>query len=258
MNKDFLTLTLDNIDNEHLCCAISDKKCKEGYQNKRIWLKERMSEGFGFTKLNERAKVFIEYGPSEYGWYPVVAKNAMFVYCFWVSGRFKKQGYAKQLMAQVEREALAQGRNMLVTVAGVKKFHFTSDPKWLVRQGWICVEETPDGFGLFIKKLSDDASKPSFCGSVYHSEEIAPKGLTVVYSSRCPFTHYYVETELRNAATEKGLPLHVVKIESQAQASCSPSPSTIFSLFLDGKFITTDVSVCLSSRFDKVVARNNR
>ncbi|MCG8475268.1 MAG: YoaP domain-containing protein [Cytophagales bacterium] len=31
------------------------------------------------------------------------------------------------------------------------------------------------------------------------------------------------------------------------------TPATIFSLFYNGKFVTTDISVCMDSRFDKIV-----
>lgn len=37
------------------------------------------------------------------------------------------------------------------------------------------------------------------------------------------------------------------------QAQASPTPATIFSLFYNGEFITTDVSVCIDKRFDKVI-----
>jgi len=36
-------------------------------------------------------------------------------------------------------------------------------------------------------------------------------------------------------------------------AQSAPSPATIFSLFYNGQFVTTDLSVCMDSRFDKVV-----
>jgi hypothetical protein len=39
------------------------------------------------------------------------------------------------------------------------------------------------------------------------------------------------------------------------QAQAAPTPATIFSLFLDGKFVTTDISVCMDSRFDKIVGK---
>lgn len=36
----YITLTEDNIDKEHICCAFSDKKCLEGYECKKEWLKK--------------------------------------------------------------------------------------------------------------------------------------------------------------------------------------------------------------------------
>ena len=33
----------------------------------------------------------------------------------------------------------------------------------------------------------------------------------------------------------------------------APTPAIIFSLFYNGKFVTTDLSACMDSRFDKVV-----
>jgi hypothetical protein len=37
------------------------------------------------------------------------------------------------------------------------------------------------------------------------------------------------------------------------QAQAAPSPATIFSLFYNGKFMTTDISVCMDKRYDKVM-----
>lgn len=56
-----------------------------------------------------------------------------------------------------------------------------------------------------------------------------------------------------NVAEEKGLPLKLIKLETIEEAQVSPTPATIFSLFYNGKFITTDLSVCIAGRFDKIV-----
>ena len=63
MSNQFINLTLDNLNSEHVCCAISDKKHQCGVSNKKAWLKERIPEGHTFRKLDERGKVFIEYAP---------------------------------------------------------------------------------------------------------------------------------------------------------------------------------------------------
>ena len=48
-----LKLTDKNIEDEHICCAISDKKCRDGYQKKKDWLKSKFKDGYmsGFTTL---------------------------------------------------------------------------------------------------------------------------------------------------------------------------------------------------------------
>lgn len=70
-----IQLNKDNIANEHICCAISDKKCTEGYQLKKNWLKKEFENGYVFRRLDERAKVFIEYCNAENGWTPIKATN---------------------------------------------------------------------------------------------------------------------------------------------------------------------------------------
>ncbi|WP_373665475.1 hypothetical protein SPSIL_020640 [Sporomusa silvacetica DSM 10669] len=63
-----IKLTSSNIDIEHLCCAISDKKCQQGYVQKKEWLKARINQGYVFKKYDVRHKVFIEYCPAEIAW----------------------------------------------------------------------------------------------------------------------------------------------------------------------------------------------
>ena len=102
----FITLNKTNIDTEHICCAISDKKCAESYQLKKDWLKKEFDNGYIFRRIDARAKVFIDYGPAETGWVPVTAENYMLINCFWVSGQYKGKGYAKQLLQSAIDDAI--------------------------------------------------------------------------------------------------------------------------------------------------------
>ena len=47
MSEQFINLTIENIDKEHLCCAIADKKHQAGVAVKKNWLKERIAEEIG-------------------------------------------------------------------------------------------------------------------------------------------------------------------------------------------------------------------
>lgn len=253
-NMTYIDVDRDNIDSEHICCAISDKKCAESYQAKKDWLKREFENGYRFLRLDERAKVFIEYGPAESGWAPILAPNYLLINCFWVSGKYKKQGHGKALLKQVEKEAKKQGKDGLVTIVGAKKFHFMSDGKWLLGQGFDVCAELDSGFVLLVKKLNTNAENPVFnkfakAGTVDFEE----KGLVAYYSNRCPYAEYHVNTSLIETAKKRKIPLQTIKIETAKQAQSAPSPATIFSLFYDGKFVTTDISACMDSRFDKAM-----
>ena len=251
----FITLTKENIEEEHICCAFSDKKCAESYEAKKAWLKQEFSNGYVFRRLNERAKVFIEYVPAEKAWIPVKAPNYLMVNCFWVSGQYKGKGYAKALLQTAIDDAKAYGKEGLVTVVGTAKLPFMSDTKWFLKQGFETVEKLQYGFSLLVMKLNPNAKNPSFNQSVQSGECSEKNVLTVYYTNRCPFTEYYIKEELVKTAQKKKLQLKIVKLETIKQAQSAPTPATIFSLFYNGKFITTDMSVCMESRFDKIIKK---
>jgi len=257
MPTKFITLTKENIETEHICCAFSDKKCKNGYDLKKSWLKKEFDNGYVFRRLDERAKVFIEYAPAEKAWIPIVAPNYLAINCFWVSGQYKGQGYAKALLQSAINEARQQSKDGLVTVAGTAKLPFMSDTKWLLRQGFETVEKLNYGFSLLALKINPQAVNPKFSESVSSGECPDKEGLVVYYSNRCPYTEYYVNEELTKTAENRKLPLKIIKMETVEQAQSSPTPATIFSLFYNGKFVSTDMGVCLDSRFDKVVLTKN-
>jgi GNAT superfamily N-acetyltransferase len=253
--EQFITLNKSNIDNEHICCAFSDKKCKESYELKKAWLKKEFDNEYVFRRLDARAKVFIEYGPAEKGWVPISAPNYLLINCFWVSGQYKGQGYGKALLQSALDDAAMQGKSGLVTVAGAGKFNFMSDTKWLVKQGFVVCEKTTHGFLLLVKKIDEKASDPTFCSSAKSGECPDKNGLVAYYSNRCPFTEYHVKESLTSAAQKRGLPLTILKLETMEQAQLAPTPATIFSLFYNGKFVTTDLSACLDSKLDKFISK---
>ncbi|MDR1883214.1 MAG: GNAT family N-acetyltransferase [Prevotella sp.] len=253
MDTKFITLTKENIGKEHICCAFSDKKCKESYELKKEWLNREFDNGYVFRRLDERAKVFIEYCPAEKAWTPVEAPNYLMINCFWVSGQYKGKGYGKALLQSAMDDALSQGRDGLATVAGTAKFHFMNDTKWLLRQGFETVEKLPYGFSLLVGKLNPQAENPRFRDCATSGECEFRDGIAVYYTNRCPFTEYHVHHSLIETAQKRNLPLKIIKLETMQQAQSSPTPATIFSLFYNGKFVTTDLSVCMDSRFDKIV-----
>ena len=250
MNK-IIQLNAQNIDNEHICCAFSDKKCQKSYQAKKDWLKQEFENGYVFRRLDARAKVFIEYGPAENAWIPIIAPNYININCFWVSGQYKGKGYGKELLQLAEADAIKQHKNGLVTVVGTKKFHFMSDTKWLQKQGFTECARLPYGFSILAKKLNANALNPIFNATVETGQCDEKNGLVAYYSNRCPFAEFHVENSLKETAQKRNIALKIVKLDTIQLAQNAPAPATIFSLFYYGKFLTTDLSICLDSRFDK-------
>lgn len=89
---ELVRVTKENLENEHICCAISNNKDVQ-VVSKKTWLSERFDEGLVFLKGNVRGKCFIEYIPAEFAWTPIEADGYMYVNCLWVSGQFKGHGY---------------------------------------------------------------------------------------------------------------------------------------------------------------------
>ncbi len=250
-----IQLNKDNIDKEHICCAISDKKCKESYELKKQWLSKEFDNGYKFYRLDARAKVFIEYCDAEKAWVPISAPNHLFIGCLWVAGKYKGNGYAKALLQKAIDEAKERGKDGIVTIVGTKKLHFMSDTKWLLKQGFVEVDKLSYGFSLLVKKLDNHVENPTFNKTVETGECKNKDGLTVYFTNRCPFSEYHVTNSLVEVVKNRNLNLEVIKLETREEAQIAPTPATIFSLFYNGKFITTDISVCMESRFDKIIQK---
>ena len=49
--NEYINLTAENIDKEHICCAIGDKKHQAGVESKKEWIKTKLNDGHVFRKL---------------------------------------------------------------------------------------------------------------------------------------------------------------------------------------------------------------
>ncbi|MGX5690326.1 YoaP domain-containing protein [Arcticibacter tournemirensis] len=246
--EEIIKLTAENIDTEHICCAIADQKCQGGYQAKKKWIKDQLTEGFTFKKLDVRGKVFIEYIPAENAWCPVDAPGYMLINCFWVSGQFKGKGYGKRLYEECLKDS--DGKNGIIVVVSAKKQSFMSDKKFFIKQGFVVCDTAEPYFELLYKPLRDDAPLPKFKDCAKKAECDNKEGLTVYYTNGCPFTEYYV-AELETVAEQKGYKLKTVKIASKEQAQNHFVPVTNYSIFKDGSFVTQHI--LNETYFDKFI-----
>ena len=99
----YIRITKENIDFEHICCAMSGKQSVA----KKAWLRERFAEGLVFYRSEERGKCFIEYIPAENAWVPIDAPGYLYIDCLWVAGSMKGHGYSSDLLTECIRDAQA-------------------------------------------------------------------------------------------------------------------------------------------------------
>ena len=132
---DYIQITEENLEKEHICCAIANNKDPQ-VMAKKEWMYERLKEGLVFLKGDIRGKCFIEYIPAEYAWVPILAEGYMHINCFWVSGSCKGHGYANDLLERCIADAKRKGKIGLTVITSEKKKSFLSDPKYLAYKGF--------------------------------------------------------------------------------------------------------------------------
>ena len=234
---DYIRVTEENLESEHICCAISNNKDVQ-VASKKAWLAERFDEGLVFLKSVERGKCFIEYIPAENAWVPVEAEGYMYIDCLWVSGSFKGHGYSNDLLAACIADSKAKGRKGLCILSSAKKKPFLADPKYLKHKGFTVCDEADNGIQLWYLPFDPEAAKPAFKACARHPH-IDEAGYVLYYSSQCPFNAKYVPI-VERAAGEHGIPFRAIHLQSREEAQSAPTPVTTYALFRDGEYLTNE------------------
>jgi GNAT superfamily N-acetyltransferase len=245
---EYIRVTKENIEKEHICCAISNNKDVQ-VSSKKAWLSDRLDEGLVFLKSAERGKCFIEYIPAEAAWNPIEADGYMYIDCLWVSGSFKGHGYSSDLLNACIEDSKSKGKKGLCILSAAKKKPFLADPKFLKYKGFKVGDEADNGIQLWYLDFEDseagddgegsaEMSAPRFkeCAKHPHIEE---KGFVLYYTNQCPFNAKYVPI-LEKTAEENGVKFKAVKIETREEAQNAPTPVTTYALFSDGEYVTNE------------------
>ena len=231
----YLMVDNNNIENEHLCCAISDKKHQDGVVNKKVWLSDQFKKGHRFYKLNQNAKVFIEYVPLEQAWVPVVGENYLYIHCLWVSGSFKENGHASHLINKCISDAKAMGKSGICVISSKKKKPFLTEYSFYKKYGFEVVATYQDEYLLLA--LSFDGTIPTFSKSLLSSDDRISEGITIYYSNQCPYTLNCVN-ESKQWLEEKGLKYEVIHVSSLEMAKALPVLFNNWAVVINGKFKT--------------------
>ena len=235
--NEFINLDINNIDTEHICCAIGDPKHQEGVDKKKEWIKNKLKDGHIFRKLNARGKIFIEYEPIETAWAPVKGNNYMYIYCLWVAGSFKGKGIGKELLEYAIEDAKTKKMSGICTIVTKKKKPFIGDKKFFEHFGFQVVDTIND---YELMSLSfDDKDTPKFTDTA-RKMEIDRKEFTIYYTNECPYVEYEVK-ELSEYAKEKNITITFIKIDSLEKAKNAPCIINNWANFYKGKFISNTI-----------------
>ena len=170
MEEKELLLKIENLEKEHICCAISNNKDIQ-VSSKKSWLADRFDEGLVFLKSVERGKCFIEYIPAENAWVPIAADGYMYINCLWVSGSFKGHGYSTDLLENCISDSKEKGKKGLCILSSVKKRGFLADPKFLSYKGFLVCDEADNGIQLWYLPFDKEAELPKFKEYVFCKKE---------------------------------------------------------------------------------------
>ena len=247
---EYIRVTKENIESEHICCAISNNNDIQ-VASKKAWLNERFDDGLVFLKSVKRGKCFIEYIPAENAWNPIEADGYMFVNCLWVSGSFKGRGYSNDLLGECIADSKSKGKKGLCILSSAKKKPFLADPKYLKYKGFEVCDEADNGIQLWYLPFEKGAEKPLFKECAKHPH-IDDGGYVLYYTSQCPFNAKYVPIVVKTAK-EQGVPFKAIHLTDKEAAQNAPTPITNYALFFDGEYLTNEQMN--DKRFLKLLAR---
>ena len=245
--NEYINLSLENIDGEHLCCAIGYLKHQNGVINKKEWIKNRLDKGHVFRKLNARGKTFIEYEPVETAWVPIRGNNYEYIYCLWVAGSFKGKEIGKELLEYAINDAKEKGMSGVCTLTSKKKKPFIGEKKFFEHYGFEVVDTIND-YELLALQF-DDSETPKFCDTV-RLNKIEEQDFTIYYSNECPYVEHEIQ-ELTEYSKKNNIKINFIKIDSLEKAKNVPCIFNNWANFYKGKFISN--TILNANSFEKLI-----
>lgn len=237
MDNEFINVTEENLDSEHLSCIIRSKKPHPGVEAKRQWLSERLKEGHVFRKLNVKDVVFIEYAPLETAWVPIIGDNYYYLYCLWVSSSCKGNGYGKALMEYCLADAREKGKSGVCMLGAKKQKSWLSDQSFARKYGFEVVDTTEDGYELLA--LSFDKTTPRFAQNV-KKQAIESQELTIYYDMQCPYILQKID-KITQYCEANDIPVSLVQVDTLQKAKELPCVFNNWAVFYKGKFVTVNL-----------------
>lgn len=251
MVSKIITIDKNNINQEHICCAIGNDKTNQNRAlTKKNWMKERFKDGLVFKRLDDRGKIFIEYMPIEKAWKPIIGKNYMVINCLWVSGKFKGKGISTELLKECINDTKKQKMDGIAVISSTKIKPFLTDKKFYEHNGFKTVDSAKPYFELLVLKFNKNADNPKFLENVKEGICNNKKGFTFIYSNQCPFMEEYVNL-LSNICKNKKIPCEIIHLKNYKEAQTKGSPFGTLGIYYNGEFKTHELMS--ENKFEKFI-----
>ena len=244
---EYITITNENIEKEHICCAIGDKKHQAGVNSKKEWIRSKLKDGHVFRKLDARGKTFIEYEPIETSWAPIEGKHYTYIYCLWVAGSYKGKGIGKELLEYAINDSKEKGMSGICTLTSKKKKPFVGEKKFFEHFGFKVVDTIND-YELLALRF-DEKETPRFNDSARRMK-IDDDEFTIYYSPECPYVEYEIH-ELTEYSKENDIRINFIKVDTLEKAKNAPCVFNNWANFYKGEFISN--TILNANSFKKII-----
>lgn len=244
---EYITITNENIEKEHICCAIGDKKHQAGVNSKKEWIRSKLKDGHVFRKLDARGKTFIEYEPIETSWVPIEGKHYTYIYCLWVAGSYKGKEIGKELLEYAINDSKEKGMSGICTLTSKKKKPFVGEKKFFEHFGFKVVDTIND-YELLALRF-DEKETPRFNDSARRMK-IDDDEFTIYYSPECPYVEYEIH-ELTEYSKENDIRINFIKVDTLEKAKNAPCVFNNWANFYKGEFISN--TILNANSFKKII-----
>ena len=163
--------------------------------------------------------------------------NYLYLYCLWVAGAYKGQGYGRALLESCLADARAQGRSGVCMLGAEKQKAWLSDQAFAQKHGFETVDETDYGYALLARSF--DGTLPRFTDRA-RAGIIETKALTVYYSDQCPYVANSLDI-IRQVCGELGVHCSLVQVDTLEKAKALPCVFNNCAVFYDGVFQTVNL-----------------
>lgn len=221
-------------------CFVQNRK-HPGYIAKTDWLKNRLVEGLRYKLLTTgdgKWAGFIEYAPAAKSWRAVKAEGYMVVHCIWTYPKnVQHRGYGRMLIDECVKDAQRSSMHGVVVLTRTSsKGTFIARNYLFIKAGFTLADTSPPDYELLVKKFRRDAPDPEFPRDLAERTEKYSKGLTILWSSQCPYGAKAVE-EMIETANQRGIKFRAIELKSAREAQAAPTPYAVFSILYNGEVV---------------------